>query len=86
MIDMLLYMTYKRTEIYFSRRNIAQIYNIRENGLIYNKTLPLYTQKKIVIGQLYWTLHSFIYRENVYALPSNLKESSQKIINNNFKE
>lgn len=83
---MLLYMTYKGTEIYFSRQNIAQIYNIRENGLIYNKTLPLYTQKKIVIGQLYWTLHSFIYRENVYALPSNLKESSQKIINNNFNE
>lgn len=77
---MLLYMTGKRTKIYFSRQNIAQIYNIRENGLIYNKTLPLYTQKKkIVIGQLYWTLHSFIYRENVYALPSNLKESSQKI-------
>lgn len=78
---MLLYMTGKRTKIYFSRQNIAHIYNIRENGLIYNKTLPLYTQKKkkIVIGQLYWTLHSFIYRENVYPLPSNLKESSQKI-------
>lgn len=43
---MLLYMTDKRTKIYFSRQNIAQIYNIRENGLIYNKTLPLYTQKK----------------------------------------